>query len=311
MVRQHNSQSQRSTGNQGIAQCTLITDDRINTGEHDGSSRDKEYSADNRAGDTGKNVCQLGAKAISQEDKSGNLSYAARAYTGSGDDADVLGVTGAGQTAEEGGDHAAKTLGKDTAVDVLNAIDFITGSAGSGVVTNRFEHGSNIAGETANNGSADKSDGRSALTLQIGEGEQLGQCEPRRIMNSSPVEHAKCGSSNYTNDNNSDENKALRKQSLTTAELQDQCKKECDKRQDKALGILCGECPLYSNSGSYITDSCYYGTNYNRGEELADLTHNSGTAQQSLQCTADDDGAPNGRQTIGGSYAAHGGSERS
>ena len=130
-------------------------------------------------------------------------------------------------------------------------------------------------------------------------------------MNSSPVEHAKCGSSNYTNDNNSDENKALRKQSLTTAELQDQCKKECDKRQDKALGILCGECPLYSNSGSYITDSCYYGTNYNRGEELADLTHNSGTAQQSLQCTADDDGAPNGRQTIGGSYAAHGGSERS
>ena len=28
MVRQHNSQSQCSTGNQGIAQCTLITDDR-------------------------------------------------------------------------------------------------------------------------------------------------------------------------------------------------------------------------------------------------------------------------------------------
>lgn len=79
MVRQHNSQSQCSTGNQGIAQCTLITDDRINTGEHDGSSRDKEYSADNRAGDTGKNVCQLGAKSISQEDKSGNLSYSARA----------------------------------------------------------------------------------------------------------------------------------------------------------------------------------------------------------------------------------------
>ena len=189
MVRQHNSQSQRSTGNQGIAQSTLITDDRVNTGEHDGSSRDKEYSTDNRAGDTGKNVCQLGAKAISQEDKSGNLSYAARAYTGSGDDADVLGVTGAGQTAEEGGDHAAKTLGKDTAVDVLNAIDFITGSAGSGIVTNRFEHGSNIAGEAANNGSADKSDSRSALTFQIGEGEQLGQCEPRRIK---IIYHAPC-----------------------------------------------------------------------------------------------------------------------
>lgn len=181
MVRQHNCQSQRSTGNQGIAQSTLITDDRINTGEHDGSSRDKEYSTDNRAGDTGKNVCQLGAKAISQEDKSGNLSYAARAYTGSGDDADVLGVTGAGQTAEEGGDHTAKTLGKDTAVDVLNAIDLIAGSAGSGVVTNRFEHESNIAGETANNGSADKSDGRSALTFQTGIGEQLRQGKPRRI----------------------------------------------------------------------------------------------------------------------------------
>ena len=141
MVRQHNSQSQRSTGNQGIAQCTLITDDRINTGEHDGSSRDKEYSADNRAGDTGKNVCQLGAQTVGKEDDAGNLSYAARAYTGSGNDADILGVTGAGQTAEEGGDHAAKTLGKDTAVDVLNAIDLIAGSAGSGVVTNRFEHG--------------------------------------------------------------------------------------------------------------------------------------------------------------------------
>lgn len=234
MVRQHNSQSQCSTCNQGVAQCTLITDDRINTGEHDGSSRDKEYSADNRAGDTGKNVCQLGAQTVGKEDNTGNLSYAARAYTGSGDDADILGVAGAGQTAEEGGDHAAKTLGKDTAVDVLNAIDLIAGSAGSGVVTNRFEHGSNIAGEAANNGSADKSDGRSALTLQIGEGEQLGQCKPRCIMNSSPVEHAKCGSSNYANDNNSDENKALRKQSLPTAELQDQCKKECDKRQDNA-----------------------------------------------------------------------------
>ena len=219
MVRQHNSQSQRSTGNQGVAQCALITDDRINTGEHDGSSRDKEYSADNRAGDTGKNVCQLGAQTVGKEDDAGNLSYAARANAGSRHNTDILGVAGAGQTAEEGGDHAAKTLGKDTAVDVLNAIDFITGSAGSGVVTNRFEHGSNIAGEATNNGSAHKSDGRSALTLQIGEGEQLGQCKPRSIVNSGPVEHAKCGSTDYTNDNNSDENKALRKQSLATAEL--------------------------------------------------------------------------------------------
>ena len=230
MVRQHNSQSQCSTGNQGIAQSTLITDDRVNTGEHDCSSRDKEYSAYNRARNTGKNICQLGAKTISQEDKSGNLSYAARANAGSGHDTDILGVAGAGKAAEEGGNYAAKTLSKDTAVDVLNAIYFIAGSTGSGVVTNRFEHGSNIAGEATNNGSAHKSDGRSTLTFQIGEGEQLGQCEPRCIMNSSPVKHAKCGSTNYTNDNNSDKNKALRKQSLATAELQNQRKKESDKR---------------------------------------------------------------------------------
>ena len=311
MVRQHDGQCQSSTGYQGVAQGAFIADDGINAGEHNGSGRDKEYSTDNRTRNAGKNIGQLGAQTICQEDYASDLSDAAGANTGSGNDADILGVAGAGQTAEESGDHAAQAFSKDAAVDVLNAIDLIAGSAGSGVVTNRFEHGSNIAGEAADDSGTNKGDGGTALTFQTSVGEQLGQCEPRSIVNGFPIEHAKSGGANNANNDNGDENEALGKQTFATAELKNQSQQEGYSGHDEALSILRGESPLNSDTGSYITDSCYYGTNYNRGEELADLAHNAGAAQQSFQCAADNDGAPDSGQTIGSGYAAHGGGEGS
>lgn len=107
MVRQHDGQCQSSTGYQGVAQGAFIADDGINAGEHDGSGRDKEYSTDNRTRNAGKNIGQLGAQTICQEDYASDLSDAAGANTGSRNNADVLGVAGAGQAAKESGDHAA------------------------------------------------------------------------------------------------------------------------------------------------------------------------------------------------------------
>lgn len=60
VVRQHDGQCQSGASYQGIAQGAFITDDRINAGEHDGSGRDKEYSADNGARNAGKDIRQLG-----------------------------------------------------------------------------------------------------------------------------------------------------------------------------------------------------------------------------------------------------------
>ena len=105
---------------------------------------------------------------------------------------------------------------------MLNAIDLIAGSAGSGVVTNRFEHGSNIAGEAADDSGTNKGDGGTALTFQTSVGEQLGQCEPRSIVNGFPIEHAKSGGANNANNDNGDENEALGKQTFATAELKNQ-----------------------------------------------------------------------------------------
>lgn len=130
-------------------------------------------------------------------------------------------------------------------------------------------------------------------------------------MNGFPIEHAKSGGANNANNDNGDENEALGKQTFATAELKNQSQQEGYSGHDEALSILRGESPLNSDTGSYITDSCYYGTNYNRGEELADLAHNAGAAQQSFQCAADNDGAPDSGQTIGSGYAAHGGGEGS
>ena len=84
-------------------------------------------------------------------------------------------------------------------------------------------------------------------------------------MNGFPIEHAKSGGANNANNDNGDENEALGKQTFATAELKNQSQQEGYSGHDEALSILRGESPLNSDTGSYITDSCYYGTNYNRG----------------------------------------------
>ena len=130
-------------------------------------------------------------------------------------------------------------------------------------------------------------------------------------MNSFPIEHAKRGGANDANNDNSNENEALGKQALAAAELEDQSQQEGYSSHDEALSILGGEGPLNSDTSGYITDGAYNSADYNRGQEFADLAHNAGAAQQSFQCAADNDGAPDSGQTIGSGYAAHGGGEGS
>ena len=238
MVGQHDGNCQCGTGDQCIAQGTLIADDGINAGEHDSRCGNKEYGTDYRARDPGKNVCQFGAETVGQEDDTGNLRYASGANTSRGNNADILSVAGAGESTEECGNDAAKALGHDAAVNVLDAIDLIAGGTGSGVIANGFKHRCDVAGEATDDGSANKSDGRTGLTGNSSEGEQLGQSKPRSILYGLPVEHSEDGSADNAYDYDGNKDEALREQPLATAEFEDQGKHECNKSQNQALRIL-------------------------------------------------------------------------
>lgn len=222
---------------------------------------------------------------------------AAGSHAGGGEDANVLGVAGDRQRAEQAAAHAAEAFREDALIDVLDAVDLVADGAGRGVVADRLEHRADVAGEAGEDGGEGKHDGRTGRAgnaLKVAEGEDGRQSEPILREDLAPVEDPDDRRDDDADDEDRDEDEALGEQALAP-ELEEEGEEEGDRRQNQEDRLVGGENPARGDLARDETDGRDDRAGDDGRDEFTQPSEHAGEADDGLDRAADEDRAPHWR----------------